>query len=168
MSDEAIQPESGAEPGHADLARIKRMIPHRYPFLFIDTVRDIRKNESAVGIKNVTINEPYFQGHFPSEPVMPGVLVIEAMAQTAGVLVVDTLGMIDQDLLVYFMTMEKTRFRKRIVPGDQLELHVRVVRGRGRVWKFWGEGKVNGEIVAESEYSAMIIMPGDEKRRSAS
>jgi len=166
MSEEAIQPKTGSESGYADIARIKRMIPHRYPFLFIDAVRDIRKNESAVGVKNVTINEPFFQGHFPSEPVMPGVLVIEAMAQTAGVLVVDTLDMIDQDLLVYFMTMEKTRFRKRIAPGDQLELHVRVIRGRGRVWKFWGEGKVNGEIVAEAEFSAMIIMPDDEKHRS--
>lgn len=151
-----------------DINQILKHLPHRYPFLLIDRVTEFNPGESLTGIKNVTYNEPFFQGHFPSEPVMPGVLVIEAMAQTAGVLVVDTLGMIDQDLLVYFMTMEKTRFRKRIVPGDQLELHVRVIRGRGRVWKFWGEGKVDGEIVAEAEYSAMIIMPGDEKRRSAS
>jgi 3-hydroxyacyl-[acyl-carrier-protein] dehydratase len=148
----------------ADLARIKRMIPHRYPFLLIDRVEKIRKNESAVGIKNVTNNEPFFQGHFPEKPIMPGVMIVEAMAQTAGVLVVETLGMIDQDLLVYFMTLDKTRFRKLVVPGDVLELHVRIERGRGKVWKFWGEGHVSGGTVAEAEYSAMIIT-GDDRRR---
>ena len=150
----------------ADLARIKRMIPHRYPFLLIDRVDNIIKNTSAVGIKNVTNNEPHFQGHFPDKPIMPGVMIVEAMAQTAGVLVVETLGMIDQDLLVYFMTLDKTRFRKLVEPGDVLELHVRILRGRGKIWKFWGEGKVNGEIVAEAEYSAMIITQDDERRRS--
>ncbi len=148
----------------ADLARIKRMIPHRYPFLLIDRVEKIRRNESAVGVKNVTNNEPFFQGHFPEKPIMPGVMIVEAMAQTAGVLVVDTLGMIDQDLLVYFMTLDKTRFRKLVVPGDVLELHVKILRGRGKVWKFWGEGIVGGETVAEAEYSAMIIT-GDDRRR---
>ena len=150
----------------ADLARIKRMIPHRYPFLLIDRVDNIIKNTSAVGIKNVTNNEPHFQGHFPDKPIMPGVMIVEAMAQTAGVLVVETLDMIDQDLLVYFMTLDKTRFRKLVEPGDVLELHVRILRGRGKIWKFWGEGKVNGEIVAEAEYSAMIITQDDERRRS--
>lgn len=149
----------------ADLERIKRMIPHRYPFLLIDAVRDIHLKESAVGVKNVSANEPYFQGHFPDKAVMPGVLIVEAMAQTAGVLVVDTLEMIDQGLLVYFMTLDKTRFRKIVAPGDQLELHVKILRGRGKIWKFWGEGKVNGEVVAEAEFSAMIITPDDEKRR---
>ena len=150
----------------ADLARIKRMIPHRYPFLLIDRVDNIIKNTSAVGIKNVTNNEPHFQGHFPDKPIMPGVMIVEAMAQTAGVLVVETLGMIDQNLLVYFMTLDKTRFRKLVEPGVVLELHVKILRGRGKIWKFWGEGKVNGEIVAEAEYSAMIITQDDERRRS--
>ena len=149
----------------ADLERIKRMIPHRYPFLLIDRVEQIAVNDSAVGIKNVTANEPHFQGHFPDKPVMPGVLIVEAMAQTAGVLVVDTLDMIDQGLLVYFMTLDKTRFRKIVAPGDVLELHVKILRGRGKIWKFWGEAKVGGEVAAEAEFSAMIITPDDEKRR---
>jgi 3-hydroxyacyl-[acyl-carrier-protein] dehydratase len=148
----------------ADLARIKRMIPHRYPFLLIDRVERISRNDSAVGVKNVTNNEPFFQGHFPEKPIMPGVMIVEAMAQTAGVLVVETLEMIDQDLLVYFMTLDKTRFRKLVVPGDVLELHVKILRGRGKVWKFWGEGVVRGEIVAEAEYSAMIITGNDRRR----
>ena len=152
-------------PGVADLARIKRMIPHRYPFLLIDKVDQIYQGKSAIGIKNVTNNEPFFQGHFPDKPIMPGVMIVEAMAQTAGVLVVETLGMIDQELLVYFMTLDKTRFRKLVEPGDVLELHVTILRGRGKIWKFWGEGKVNGEIVAEAEYSAMIITQDDERRR---
>lgn len=149
----------------ADLDRIKRMIPHRYPFLLIDRVENIIQRKSAVGIKNVTANEPHFQGHFPDKPIMPGVMIVEAMAQTAGVLVVETLEMIDQDLLVYFMTVDKTRFRQLVVPGDVLELHVSILRGRGKIWKFWGEGKVDGKIVAESEYSAMIITQDDERRR---
>ena len=149
----------------ADLGRIKRMIPHRYPFLLIDHVKDIVIGDNAVGIKNVTSNEPHFQGHFPDKPVMPGVLIVEAMAQTAGVLVVETLDMIDQGLLVYFMTLDKTRFRKIVAPGDVLELHVKILRGRGKIWKFWGEAKVGGDIVAEAEYSAMIITQDDERRR---
>ena len=149
----------------ADLEQIKRMIPHRYPFLLIDRVEEIVDNESAVGIKNVTANEPHFQGHFPEKPVMPGVLIVEAMAQTAGVLVVETLDMIDQGLLVYFMTLDKTRFRKIVAPGDQLRLHVKILRGRGKIWKFWGEARVGDEVAAEAEFSAMIITPDDEKRR---
>lgn len=148
----------------ADIQDIKRMIPHRYPFLFIDAVREIKLNESAVGIKNVTINEPHFQGHFPAKPVMPGVTIVEAMAQTAAVLVVATLNMIDRDLLVYFMTLDKCRFRQLVLPGDQLELHVRVLRGRGKIWKFWGEGKVLGKIVAEAEFTAMIVLPDEPAR----
>jgi len=154
--------EEGEELGVADVQRIKRMIPHRYPFLLIDRVKDISKGKSAIGVKNVTVNEEFFNGHFPDKPVMPGVLIIEAMAQTAGVLVVDTLGMIDKGLLVYFMTLDQTRFRNLVGPGDQLELHVSVIRGRGKVWKFWGEGKVDGKIVAEAEFSAMIIDPEKE------
>ncbi|MEM1383185.1 MAG: 3-hydroxyacyl-ACP dehydratase FabZ [Pseudomonadota bacterium] len=151
----------------ADLTRIKRAIPHRFPFLLIERVEGIVHYESAVGIKNVSINEPHFTGHFPQEPIMPGVLIVEAMAQTAGVLVVESLGKLDQNLLVYFMTLDKTRFRKKVVPGDVLELHVRVLRGRGKVWKFWGEGKVGGEIVAEGEFSAMIIDEDDRRRGAA-
>ncbi len=143
----------------ADLAMIQRMIPHRYPFLFIDKVRDIREAESAVGIKNVTINEPHFQGHFPAKPVMPGVMIVEAMAQTAAVLISHTLNLIDREPLVYFMTMDKFRFRRMVVPGDQLELHVSVIRGRGKIWKLWGDGRVDGETAAEGEFAAMIDVP---------
>lgn len=154
-----------SEPQTADLERIKRCIPHRYPFLLIDRVEDIHVNEHAVGIKNVSANEPHFEGHFPDKAVMPGVLIVEAMAQTAGVLVVETLEMVDQGLLVYFMTLDKTRFRRIVAPGDRLELHVKILRGRGKIWKFWGEAKVDGELAAEAEFSAMIITPDDEKRR---
>ena len=152
------------ETGVADLARIKRMIPHRYPFLLVDRVEEIRKAESATGVKNVSVNEPFFQGHFPAEPVMPGVLIVEAMAQTAGVLVVDTLGAFDQDLLVYFMTIDNCRFRAKVVPGDVLRLHVRVSRSRGKVFRFAGEAKVEGRMVAEAEFSAMIIDRDDPRR----
>lgn len=162
MTDGAM---AAAEPGSADLERILRMIPHRYPFLMIDAVRDIRKGESAVGLKNVTINEPHFQGHFPVKPVMPGVLIVEAMAQTSAVLVVDTLGVEGQGLLVYFMTLDNTRFRKVVKPGDRLELHVRVLRGRGKIWKFEGIGRVDDEVVAEAEYSAMIITPEEARAK---
>ncbi len=161
-ADKAIEPQE--EPRSADLARIKRMIPHRYPFLLIDKVEQIMLGKSAVGIKNVTANEPYFQGHFPQEPIMPGVLIVEALAQTAGVLVVETLGKIDQGLLVYFMTIDDTRFRQKVVPGDRLELHVTIERGRGKIWKFWGEGKVDGKVCAEARYSAMIIDADDPRR----
>lgn len=160
MTSEAIETKTGV----ADLARIKRMIPHRYPFLLIDRVEQIRKNESAIGIKNVSANEPYFQGHFPSEPVLPGVLIVEAMAQTAGVLVVETLEMIDQDLLVYFMTIDNCRFRNKVTPGDVLELHVRITRSRGRVFRFAGQAKVAGKLVAEAEFSAMIVDQDDPRR----
>jgi len=163
MTSEATETKTGV----ADLVRIKRMIPHRDPFLLIDRVEQIRNNESAIGIKNVTIDEPYFRGHFPAEPVMPGVLIVEAMAQTAGVLVVETLGMIDQDLLVYFMTVDNCRFRNKVVPGDVLELHVRVTRSRGRVFRFAGQAKVDGKLAAEAEFSAMIV-DKDDKRRGGS
>lgn len=152
--------------GSADLARIKRMIPHRYPFLLIDRVEAILPGESAVGVKNVTANEPHFAGHFPAEAVMPGVLIVEAMAQTAGVLVVDTLGKEGENLLVYFMTIDRTKFRQKVVPGDILELHVRIVQSRGKVFKFAGEGRVGGRKVAEAEYSAMIIDESDARRPS--
>lgn len=159
MTSETTETESAT----ADLAQIMRMIPHRYPFLMIDKVVQIKKGVSAVGIKNVTINEPFFPGHFPGEPVMPGVLIVEAMAQTAGVVVVDALGMIDHELMVYFMTIDNCRFRNKVVPGDVLELHVQVIRSRSRVFRFGGKAMVNGKLVAEAEYSAMIINNTDQR-----
>jgi 3-hydroxyacyl-[acyl-carrier-protein] dehydratase len=141
----------------ADIATIKRMIPHRYPFLLIDRVVNIAVNARAVGIKNVTVNEPHFEGHFPVIPVMPGVLVIEAMAQTSAVLVVQTLDLIDKDLLVYFMSIESAKFRRVVQPGDTLELHVEVQRGRGKIWKFRGEARVGETLCAEAEFAAMIL-----------
>ncbi|MEO0427332.1 MAG: 3-hydroxyacyl-ACP dehydratase FabZ [Pseudomonadota bacterium] len=151
-------------PRTADLTRVKRCIPHRYPFLLIDRVETIVPYKHACGIKMITINEPHFQGHFPSEPIMPGVLIVEAMAQTAGVLVVESLGKVDEDLLVYFMTLDKTRFRRKVVPGDKLELHVEILRGRGKIWKFTGVAKVGDEVAAEAEFSAMIIDENDSRR----
>jgi 3-hydroxyacyl-[acyl-carrier-protein] dehydratase len=146
----------------ADIQDIKRMIPHRYPFLLIDRVREIDLNKSAVGIKNVTYNEPHFQGHFPAQPIMPGVTIVEAMAQTAAVLVVMTLDMIDNDMLVYFLSIDKCKFRHPVTPGDQLELHVKVIRGRGKLWRFYGEGIVDGKVVAEAEFNAMMVPPEDQ------
>ena len=140
-----------------DVLEVTELIPHRPPFLMIDRVEDMVRNVSAVGVKNVTIDEPFFAGHFPSRPVFPGVLIIEAMAQTAGVLVIESLGEGERGKLVYFMSIDSARFRKPVVPGDQLRLEVRVQRHRGPVWKFAGEAKVDGKIVAEAVYSAMIM-----------
>jgi len=140
-----------------DIVQVMRMIPHRYPMLMIDRVVDVIPNVSAVGIKNVSVNEPFFQGHFPGHPVMPGVLVIESMAQTAGVLVVATLGPDAEGKLVYFMTIDEARFRKPITPGDTVRIHVAKVRNRGNVWKFKGEAIVDGQVRAEALYSAMIL-----------
>jgi 3-hydroxyacyl-[acyl-carrier-protein] dehydratase len=140
-----------------DIARIMRMIPHRYPFLMIDRVVDLVSGESCVGIKNVSINEPFFQGHFPQHPVMPGVLVIEAMAQTAAVIVVEKLGFENEGKLVYFMTIEEARFRRPIGPGDQVRIHCKKERSRGSVWKFSAEARVDATLCAEATYSAMIL-----------
>ncbi|MEL0012854.1 MAG: 3-hydroxyacyl-ACP dehydratase FabZ [Alphaproteobacteria bacterium] len=142
-----------------DILEVMELIPHRQPFLMLDRVEDIVVREYATGIKNVTINEPFFLGHFPVRPVMPGVLIIEAMAQTAAVLVVETLGEKALGKLVYFMTIENARFRKPVVPGDQLKLHVSIQRNRGNVWKFSGEAKVGNTAVAEGAFSAMIMDP---------
>lgn len=142
--------------GAADILRVMEMIPHRYPFLLIDRVVDIIADQSAVGIKNVTINEPFFSGHFPRQPVLPGVLIIEAMAQTAAVLVVETLGPDSEGKLVYFMSVDNARFRKPVVPGDQVRVHVTKERNRGAVWKFSGEARVDGTLVAEATFAAMI------------
>ena len=140
-----------------DITRIIEAIPHRYPMLMIDRVIDLVPHVSAIGIKNVSVNEGFFQGHFPSHPVMPGVLIIESMAQTAAVLVVETLGPEARGKLVYFMTIEGAKFRRPVVPGDQLRLLVVKERNRGNVWKFHGTGSVDGTSVAEATFSAMIM-----------
>lgn len=140
----------------ADLSLIMRIIPHRYPFLLIDKVRDIEVHKSAVGIKNVTFNEPHFQGHFPGTPIMPGVTIIEAMAQTSAVLVGLSLDLVDKEPLVYFMSIDKAKFRRKVVPGDVLELEVKVLRGSSKIWKFSGRATVNGEMAAEADFMAMI------------
>jgi 3-hydroxyacyl-[acyl-carrier-protein] dehydratase len=139
-----------------DIQRILEMIPHRYPFLLIDKVIDIAADESATGIKNVTMNEPQFTGHFPQQPIMPGVLIIESMAQTAAILVVQTLGADAEGKLVYFMSIDNARFRKPVVPGDVMHIHVTKKQSRGPVWKFESQVKVDGQVVAEATIAAMI------------
>jgi 3-hydroxyacyl-[acyl-carrier-protein] dehydratase len=156
---------SEAAPGEArhadvtsyDIARIMQAIPHRYPFLLVDRVIEIRPDHSCIGIKNVSINEPFFQGHFPTHPVFPGVLIIESMAQTGAVLVVETLGASAAGKLVYFMTVEGAKFRKPVVPGDQMRIHVVKEKRRGAIWKFRAEAMVDGKLVAEATCSAMIL-----------
>jgi 3-hydroxyacyl-[acyl-carrier-protein] dehydratase len=140
-----------------DVQRIMEMIPHRHPFLMIDKVVDMVANERATGIKNLSINENYFQGHFPARPVMPGVLIIEAMAQTAAVLVVHTLGPEAEGKLVYFMSVDNARFRRPVFPGDRLDVHVTKQRHRGNVWRFEGRAKVGDNLMAEAVFAAMIL-----------
>ncbi|MBN08180.1 MAG: 3-hydroxyacyl-[acyl-carrier-protein] dehydratase FabZ [Rhodospirillaceae bacterium] len=140
-----------------NIEEIIKMIPHRYPFLLIDRVQDVVPETSATGIKNVTINEPFFPGHFPDKPVMPGVLIIESMAQTAAVLVVSGLGTETEGKLVYFMSVESARFRKPVIPGDRLEIRVIKRQTRGSVWKFEGQAYVQNILVAESGFTAMIV-----------
>jgi len=140
-----------------DIARIMEAIPHRYPFLLVDRVVEMVPGVSAIGIKNVSISEPVFQGHFPRHPVFPGVMIIECMAQTAGVLVVETLGPDARGKLVYFMSVDNAKFRKPVVPGDQMRVHVTKERQRGNVWKFSAQAKVDGAVVAEATYAAMIL-----------
>jgi len=153
MADVA-NPDRGCD---LDIERIVDMIPHRYPFLMIDRMVDVVADTSATGIKNVSINEFFFQGHFPSRPVMPGVLIIESMAQSAAVLVVHTLGSEFEGKLVYFMAVDNARFRKPVVPGDTLHVHVRKLKQRGPVWKFSSEVTVDDALVAEATFSAMIL-----------
>ncbi|MHA1536468.1 MAG: 3-hydroxyacyl-ACP dehydratase FabZ [Alphaproteobacteria bacterium] len=140
-----------------DIARIMELIPHRFPFLMIDRLTDLVPFESATGIKNVSINEPFFQGHFPTQAVMPGVLVIESMAQTAGIVVIHSMGAESEGKLVYFMVIDSARFRRPIVPGDQILIKVKKLRRRGNVWKFRGEAIVDGNLAAEAVFSAMIM-----------
>lgn len=143
--------------GVADIGRIMRMIPHRYPMLMVDKVVEMVPGESAVGIKNVTINEPFFQGHFPGQPVMPGVLIIESMAQTAAVLVVHTLGPDAEGRLVYFMSVDNARFRRPVSPGDTMHVHVTKEKSRGNVWRFAGRVTVSELLCAEASFAAMIL-----------
>jgi 3-hydroxyacyl-[acyl-carrier-protein] dehydratase len=141
-----------------DIMGIMRLLPHRYPFLMVDRIVEIDGDNSAVGIKNVTINEPHFQGHFPAQPVMPGVLIVEAMAQTAGAIcIASQVG--DNPSLVYFMTIDNAKFRRPVVPGDQLRIHVRKVKKRGTIWRFACEAMVDGAKAAEAEISAMMSPP---------
>ena len=139
-----------------DIQAVMEMIPHRYPLLLVDRIIDYTPGESVVGLKNVTFNEPHFQGHFPSFPIMPGVLIVEAMAQTSAVLVVKTLGDDTAGKLVFFMSIEEAKFRKPVVPGDALHMHVEVIKNRGPIWKFKGTAKVGDDIHAEAIFSAMI------------
>jgi 3-hydroxyacyl-[acyl-carrier-protein] dehydratase len=145
----------------ADIDLIKRIIPHRYPFLLVDKVVDIIDGKTATGIKNVTYNEPHFQGHFPETPIMPGVTIIEAMAQTAAVMVGVELNLADKDFLVYFMAIDSAKFRRKVVPGDVLKLHVETRRGGGKVWKFSGRAEVDGDLACQVDFTAMMDIPKD-------
>jgi 3-hydroxyacyl-[acyl-carrier-protein] dehydratase len=139
-----------------DLDRIMKLLPHRYPFLMVDRIVDIRGDEFCRGIKNVTINEPHFQGHFPNRPIMPGVLLIEGMAQTAGAMCILNHGA-GSPRLVYFMSIDKARFRKPVVPGDIVEFHMSKIRSRKTIWKYSGLAKVGETVVAEAEVCAMMM-----------
>ena len=145
----------------ADIQLIQRIIPHRYPFLLVDKVVEINNLKSAIGIKNVTFNEPFFQGHFPNAPIMPGVMIIEPLAQTAAVMVGVSLDLADKNLLIFFMGIDNCKFRRKVVPGDTLELKVNVLRGKigSKVWKFSGAASVAGEIASEVEFTAMMELP---------
>jgi 3-hydroxyacyl-[acyl-carrier-protein] dehydratase len=152
---DASKPQDAA--GEIDIRRIMQLIPHRYPFLLIDRVVGVIPGEEATGIKNVSINEFYFQGHFPQRPVMPGVLIIEAMAQTAAVLVVHTIGPEAEGKLVYFMSLDSARFRRPVLPGDSLAVRVVKKQKRGNVWKFDGSALVQDKLAAEATFAAMIL-----------
>ena len=162
MTTPTPSPTSAADEGalgSMDILALLESLPHRYPFLMVDRIRDIRNDESCVGIKNVTVNEPQFQGHFPGAPVMPGVLIIEGMAQTAGAICVRAQG-VAKPKLVYFMTIDKAKFRKPVVPGDTVEYHLTRINKRRNMWWYKGEAKVDGATVCEAEISAMLVMNG--------
>ncbi|SHI30053.1 3-hydroxyacyl-ACP dehydratase FabZ [Wenxinia saemankumensis] len=145
----------------ADIGLIQRILPHRYPFLLVDRVTGIDGLKSCVGLKNVTMNEPYFQGHFPGNPIMPGVTIVEAMAQTAAVMCGVTMDKTDGNLAVYFMAIDGCKFRRKVVPGDQLRMEITTLRGKagGKVWRFAGRATVEGELAAEAEFTAMMDVP---------
>ena len=145
-----------------DIREIQNVLPHRYPFLLVDRILELQKETKAVGIKNVTVNEPFFMGHFPGNPIMPGVLIVEALAQLAGLLAF--LSGVQGDA-VYFMSIEKAKFRKPVVPGDQLRLEITTLHQRGNVWKFSGNAKVDEKIVAEAEFTAMVLKKDESKER---
>lgn len=155
MSTSDTKPAGDVE--NLDIVRIMEMIPHRYPMLMIDRIVQMAVNSTATGVKNVTANEAYFQGHFPERPIMPGVMIIESMAQTAAVLVVHTLGVDAEGKLVYFMSIDNARFRRPVVPGDAMLVEVTRVRRRGPVWKFASVARVDDEVVAEATFAAMIL-----------
>ena len=148
----------------ADIDLIKRILPHRYPFLFVDKVVDIDGFNKATGLKNITFNEPQFQGHFPATPIMPGIMIVEAMAQTAAVMVGVGLNLADKDMLIYFMAIDNCKFRRKVTPGDQLIMNINTLRGKpgGKVWKFYGEASVDGEMAAQAEFSAMMDLNNTE------
>jgi 3-hydroxyacyl-[acyl-carrier-protein] dehydratase len=151
----------GETPTSADIQLIQRILPHRYPFLLVDRVVDIAGTETAIGIKNVTMNEPHFQGHFPGTPIMPGVTIIEAMAQTAAVMVGVAMDLADKNMLIYFMAIDGAKFRRKVIPGDQLRMHVTTLRGKpgAKVWRFQGVATVDGDMAAECEFTAMMDLP---------
>ena len=140
-----------------DIEKIIKSIPHRYPFLLVDKVIAMEPSKSAVGIKNVTFNEPHFMGHFPDKPIMPGVLIIEAMAQTAAIMVINSLDVDPSSKLVYFMSVEEAKFRKPVFPGCELHLQVTKLQNRRNVWKFRGDAYVDGQLMAEATFAAMIM-----------
>jgi 3-hydroxyacyl-[acyl-carrier-protein] dehydratase len=147
---------NAATVGAVEIREILRLLPHRYPFIMVDRVIDMRGDEHGVGIKNITINEPQFTGHFPENPVMPGVLVIEGMAQTAGILCLRNLPPSEQRRSVYFLTIDKAKFRKPAVPGDTLEYHVDKIARRRNMWWYRAEAKVGSALIAEAEVGAII------------
>lgn len=153
--------ETATELKTADIQLIQRILPHRYPFLLVDRVVDIDGTQSAVGIKNVSMNEPHFQGHFPGTPIMPGVTIIEALAQTAAVMVGVALDLADKEMLIYFMAIDAAKFRRKVVPGDQLKMEVTTLRGKAgaKVWRFKGVATVDCEMAAECEFTAMMDLP---------
>ncbi|KAA9009098.1 3-hydroxyacyl-ACP dehydratase FabZ [Histidinibacterium aquaticum] len=150
-----------APPTEADIQLIQAILPHRYPFLLVDRVVGIEGTAKATGLKNVSMNEPHFQGHFPGQPIMPGVTIVEAMAQTAAVMVGTTLGLTEGNLLVYFMGIDGCKFRRKVIPGDQLRMDIETTRGKpgGKVWRFKGQATVEGELACEAEFTAMMELP---------
>ena len=148
-----------------DIERLLKLLPHRYPFLLVDRIVEAHGDESCIGIKNVSANEPHFQGHFPERPVMPGVLMIEGMAQTAGALCINAMANGPKPPLVYFMTVDKAKFRKPVMPGDQIEYHMKKLNQRRTIWWYSGRALVDGALVCEAEISAMLVLDAAIKGR---